>query len=454
MQEAARGASGLTAISVIAAAAGLALGAAWAFSPLTILLGGAILWMCAHCVAGLAGRERTHVARILSIAVGARAIVIGLLLLATRPEQEPFFALFPDSRYMLDRSLWIRNIWLGVTIGPHQSLGIFDPYAASSYPFVLAALQMLAGPSPYALCLLSVCALTAGALLFHRMIRETFGGPAATVALGSIVLWPTLFAWSVSVLRESFQFQLGAVVAAALYYFVRCSSWRARAAWAALLVAALAILSTLRSGTVEIALVAVALALAFRAVAARPSLALALVVVSAFAFWRAEDRIVPMIRLAADRHIGHVMSAGRSYRLLDEQYYAAGTPSLAGMTAGDSIEYLARSAGAFLAEPKPWRAGSLSEIAMIPQQAAWYGALAAALIGVAIGLRRDAWLTSILAAYPVAGLIIIGPNSGNIGTLVRHRDMIVPFVLALAAVGLMALASRATEPERDQEAAA
>lgn len=436
--------------ALLAAAAGFALGAAWALSPLTIAIGAAILWMCARHVAGLDGTERVHVVRILSVAVGARFLAVGMMLLATSPEREPFFTMFPDARYVLDRSLWIRNLWLGGTIGPHQSLGIFDPYAASSYPYLLAALQMIGGPSPYGLCLLSVGLFIAGALLLHRMVRDTFGSAPATLALASIVFWPTLFAWSISVLRESSQFFLGASVTGALFYLAADRRLWARAVWASALVAALAALFTLRSGAAEIALVAIVLALAFRAVAARASIAIALLVIAGFIFWRAEDRIVSTVRLAADRHMGHVMSAGQSFRLLDEKYYAGGTGSLVTMTSGDGVRYLASAAVAFVVVPTPGRAGSLTELAMAPQQVVWYGALVAALIGIAAGVRRGAWLTCILAAYPVAGLIIIAPNSGNVGTLVRHRDMIVPFVLSLASVGVMSLMYRGQRraPER------
>ncbi|MCC7418332.1 MAG: hypothetical protein IT176_14445 [Acidobacteria bacterium] len=421
-----------------ASALGLALGVIWALSPLAVALAAAIVWMCAASVSRLQGRERVHLVRILALAIGLRFIAVGLLLVGTRPDREPFLALFPDAQYLLDRSLWIRNLWLGVEIGPHQWLGIVDPYAASSYPYLLAALQTIAGPSPYALCLLSVAFFTAGALLMHRMVRGAFGGPTATLALAATMCWPTLFAWSISVLREAFQFFLGALVAAGLYYAGRHvrRGWAGRAlASTAAVAGALWMLSGLREGTLEIGLLAIALALAFRVVAARPSVAAALIALSLFGAVRFEKRIVPVVRLAADRHLGHVMSAGRSYQLLDRRFYAAGPASLGTMTTAEGLGFLARSAAAFVVMPLPWRAASVSEFTLVPQQIVWYLALAAALAGLAAGLRRDPWLTSVLAAYPIAGLLIIAPNSGNIGTLVRHRDMIVPFVLSLAAAG-------------------
>lgn len=426
--------------------AGVVLGVAWMLSPLTVLLGGATFWMCARAVTGLDAVERFYVSRILAIAIGARFLIVGVLLLATRPDREPFVTLFPDAKFLLDRSLWIRNVWLGVPIGPHQSISIFDPYAASSYPSWLAAVQMIAGPSPYGLCLLSVALFTAGALLMHAIVRQAFGRFVATAGLASVMIWPTLFAWSISVLRESAQFFLGAVLASALFWLVRGRGGFARTAWAVALGASLAGLSTLRSGTLEIGLVAIVLAAGLRAIVSRRWIAAAVLVIAVAGLWRSEERFLSLVRGAANRHFGHVMSPGQSFRLLDETVYAGGFDAIDRMTLVDCGRFLVDAAVAFVVVPAPWRVSSAGELAMIPQQLAWYLAVAAAVAGTLVGLRRDVWLTCILAGYALAGLAIIAPNSGNVGTLVRHRDMIVPFVLWLGALGVVSVARAAEVP--------
>jgi hypothetical protein len=73
---------------------------------------------------------------------------------------------------------------------------------------------------------------------------------------------------------------------------------------------------------------------------------------------------------------------------------------------------------------------------MLPEQCAWYALVVFAVVGVRAAARRDPLLTSMLVACVVAGMIIITPNSGNVGTLVRHRDMVVPAIVWLAAASL------------------
>ena len=58
--------------------------------------------------------------------------------------------------------------------------------------------------------------------------------------------------------------------------------------------------------------------------------------------------------------------------------------------------------------------------------------------------RRDPLVTLVCLGYIVMGLAAIAANGGNVGTLVRHRDMVVPFVAVLASVGFVRVLSHAT----------
>jgi hypothetical protein len=68
-------------------------------------------------------------------------------------------------------------------------------------------------------------------------------------------------------------------------------------------------------------------------------------------------------------------------------------------------------------------------------------------VGFAVGMRRAPWLACVLAGSALAGLLIIAPNSGNVGTLMRHRDLIVPFVLWLGGLGIIGIAGAAGDAD-------
>jgi hypothetical protein len=74
-------------------------------------------------------------------------------------------------------------------------------------------------------------------------------------------------------------------------------------------------------------------------------------------------------------------------------------------------------------------------LAYLPEQALWWTMIALAPFGVAMGLKRDALLTSTLAAHAVAIAMMVALTSGNIGTLIRHRGLVFPYLVWIAALG-------------------
>lgn len=91
---------------------------------------------------------------------------------------------------------------------------------------------------------------------------------------------------------------------------------------------------------------------------------------------------------------------------------------------------------ALLVAPVPLLARSATELMAAPEMLAWYGALVAA----AIGLMQVDRVTRARFAYPamvaVAIALVLSLYEGNLGTLVRHRAMVIPFVLMLSAAGV------------------
>lgn len=426
--------------AAVAAVLAIGCGLAFALSPLGTVALTLLVWMCHRTALTLDTADRTWFWWIAGAGIGLRVAVVAALFVSALYSGRHVLTLAPDAEYLIDRTAILRNLWAGVPLGPHQFREVFNPYGASSYLVTLAVLQRIFGPSPNALALVSAICHMAASLLVFQELRRRYGLPAARMALGLLMFWPTLFVWSVSVLKESAQFLLIAVTLVGASRTV-ATRGAPRFAWALAAGCALALLGTLRAGSLSIALGGLSLAAAGSLLLRRRTLLIAVLAVAAIAGWRAQDRVVEQVRLAASRHYGHVMSAGVSYRLLPQRFYSGGDPAIAKMNAADSARYLAAATVMFSAVPLPWQMASASSAALLPQQLAWYVVLVAALLGLGAGLRRARWLTLLLAGYVVAGVIIIAPNSGNIGTLVRHRDMIVPFVIALAAPVLAAAAA-------------
>lgn len=90
---------------------------------------------------------------------------------------------------------------------------------------------------------------------------------------------------------------------------------------------------------------------------------------------------------------------------------------------------------ALLVAPFPLLARTSGELLAAPEMLVWYATLALAAIGVRQldDGARARFAYGLLVAAMIAGVLSL--FEGNLGTLVRHRAMVIPFVVALAGVG-------------------
>lgn len=96
-----------------------------------------------------------------------------------------------------------------------------------------------------------------------------------------------------------------------------------------------------------------------------------------------------------------------------------------------NLTYLPQGALLLIGAPFPWEL-TASRLIVLPEMLAWYLAVALAFSGLVILWRRRSWN----ALYVVALGLLIGAvlslAEGNLGTLVRHRGMLVPYALIIA----------------------
>lgn len=92
--------------------------------------------------------------------------------------------------------------------------------------------------------------------------------------------------------------------------------------------------------------------------------------------------------------------------------------------------------------PVPLAARTATDLMLIPEMLLWYTSLVLAAVGgYSIVRSRDPRFTFGLLTF-VAIVLVLSLAEGNLGTLVRHRAMLIPFVVIMAAAGLSTLATR------------
>ena len=424
-----------------------ALTAVMALSPVTLLTGLILIGIVAGACRGLTGTERRLVLTTMAVAIGIRVALILALFLVSEPNHIISFPYDGDGLWEKLRSLWIRNHWLGVAVHPRQLEDAITLYGWSSYIWLMAYVQYLLGPSPYAVHLLSVCCFVGSAVMLYRVIRRPFGPTAAYVALTAMLFMPTLLMWSVAAMRESFYLLALTLFAVGLVWAGRQPSLLLRLCGVALALFAIWLGDTIRVGAIVILAASGAVAVAGNFVTRRPYLlliaALAVVPVGVKVIQRpaVQARVLDRLREAAIIHRGNVREEGHGYKLLDQRLYQI-EPFREGaytMTWPEAERYLVRGLIAVVVLPVPWDTASTTELLFIPQQIIWYAVVVLALAGAIRGMRTAPMVTWALIGLGAVTCVLMAPNEGNVGTMVRHRDTVLPFILCLASAGVVSV---------------
>lgn len=425
------------------AALGVLAGVAYAASPITVWFLLAMAGIFAWAGRGLGARERRWLWTVLALAVGIRALAIAGLF-STMPSFIPSsFFWDGDGVYLKYRALVIRNVWSGYDTSAADFATAFSrQYGWTSYLYVLAYLQYLTAVSPAGVHLLNVTLFVASGVMLYRMARESFGRAPAMLGLTLMMFLPTLMAWSMAALKESFYIFLFVIGLRAAVGVVRGPGIRWRLLALAALVAAVAANSTVRVGASLIMTVGLGLGLASALIARRwvlVALAIVLVPIGVHRLWLRPDveaQVMTQLRNSATIHLGNVRTVGNFYRVLDQRFYSDEWRQVGTMQPVEGLRFVVRAVASFVAVPLPWQIISRVEVLFLGQQVLWYLLVAFAVVGLVRGLRTDPLVTCLLASLTVAGALTIALNSGNIGTMVRFRDTIVPFLVWLSAHGI------------------
>ena len=405
-----------------------------------------------YATTDLQADERRWITALLAVAVVLRVAAIAVLFMRTNHLQTPFGIFFGDEEFYIRRSIWLRNVALGVPIHSADLIYAFDDSGWTSHLYVLSFLQVLVGPSPYGVHLSGVALYLFAAVMLFRMARRSFGMVPAIFSLTVLCFLPSLFAWSISVLKEPLYFLLTASSIALTLVVVR-AAWLKRVAAAAAIAVTIAALATVRQGGAALTGGGIALGLVAAWLVLRPrALVVALVALPIATGALLNDplrqlRVYSYVKTAAKQHWGHVQTPGWTYKLLDEHYYDE-VSSIEGLEFMDAARFVVRAVERYFTVPWPWEAESSATLAYLPEQIIWYLIVLLLPIGVFSSLRRDALLTCLLMGTGVVAALGIAFLNGNVGTLVRLRVLALPYFTTISATGLCDVLAMVRQRER------
>jgi hypothetical protein len=410
-------------------------------SPLSVWFAVVMVPVVALAVRGLPPGERRFVIAITAVAIALRLLVVASLLVATDHTRVPFGTFFGDEDYYIRRSLWLRNVAFGIPIHPFDLEYAFERNGHSAFLYTLAFAHAVAGPSPYGVRLPNVAIYVAAVLLLYRGVRARLGRMAALFGLAVLLFLPTLFVWSLSVLKEPLIILIGGASLVLARELSAPAAWWRRAATAVGIAALAAALQAVRDGGAVFVAAAAIGGLALGFAASRPRVLLASVVAipiligAVLRMPAVQLKTYAAVQSVARQHWGAVVvSRGYGYKLLDDRFYAD-LNSISSLERAETLRFLARAVVSYVVLPLPSDVQSRAAAAYVPEQIVWYALALLACVGVVPAFRRDPPIAGLLVAYALFISAASAFTDGNIGTLVRHRDLVLPYVVWLSGVG-------------------
>ena len=427
------------------------LAVAYTASPLGVLFLVAAPLLCVVAGRALPADERRILITILGAGLAARLLAVLALFLAGIPYHSDLAvgALSGDEAYNLGRALRVRDIVLGFGGTHYDYFVATDEYGRTSYLALLTRLQIVFGPAPYGLRLVNALLFTTGAAVLFRVVRPAFGAVPAFLGLVGVLFLPSVFYSSISLLKESLYFLATTAFLASSVRLLRIRKPLGMLVALVVAGASLWVLDDLRRGALILATAGIACAIVIRLACESRARALTALAIAAGALVIVAtqpalgSRALGGITSLARTHSGHVFTVGHAYKLLDDGFYmnpATPASSSITLTPPQAGRFVLRALTSFVVTPLPWQAASRGELAFLPEHLIWYLLLATLPIGLVAGWHRDPLVTAVLMGFVLPTAAVLAFTNGNVGTLLRLRGLVTPYLMWIGVLGLCVIA--------------
>ncbi|MFN0071081.1 MAG: hypothetical protein ACKVVP_06280 [Chloroflexota bacterium] len=364
--------------------------------------------------------------------------------------------LFEDDR-AYDEIAWrVVEVWRGDRAGIHKS----DNYLLVNYTYLLAGLYNVIGHELLAAKWLNALVGALASVATFALALHLTGVVGARLAAVAMTLFPSLVFWSALNLKDTWVVLL---IVLAIYGTIRFAESATRVIGPAslrdLIPVSIAAGTLLAFNTLENLRLYVYFALGWlmpitffvlnrsdlpRKLAYGLSFAVITVMLTVGTHWGG-FRFIDVKRVEATMS-NRVLIAEKAETGLDLPKPPKGVnPYLY------QLEQLPMGIAHVLGAPFPWTVKRVKDLPTIPEMVGWYAMLSLALLGLATRFRHD-WRRLLMPLLFTGMLVtVLGLVEGNVGTIFRHRAMLMPTVFVAAGIGLTWLLARRKAPQGHTE---
>ena len=309
-----------------------------------------------------------------------------------------------------------------------------EMYQVGAFSYLMGVLYAVFGYSPLIVKLMNAIFSLLTGFLIYLIARAVFNNKIAKVSMAATVFLPSSVVFSITALKDPIIVFLNTMVILLLIQFRRTANWF----WP--MASAVIILSMdLWRPTIKLPLfgwLALTTFLCTRVSGTKKILVLLSVSVFILFVPCARDRVITYFSPDTffNRHIGYINTPGNNYKIFPERCYYG--PRLIGLGPLEISGGIFNGVLHSLLEPLLSRNIKIVLLPAVVQTVLLNLLLPFAFIGLLLGARYRFYQILPIAVYLVIFIFLIAVSGGNVGTVFRHRDMLMPFILTLAVAGL------------------
>jgi hypothetical protein len=362
--------------------------------------------------------------------------------------------IFDDSGYYTLRALFTSMYWQGEPMSEYAVEAIVqNAYGLSGFIYVLAGFFRMFGYSPIASRFINSFFGSLTIILVYSITKNIFNERPARLAAILTAIFPSVFLWSITNLKETSMMFAAFLTIWSLVKFQKKKSIYYLIAGLLSIWFQGFIRFTYGKEFVVITVFAVLFYIFYLGMTRlilRRRIAVFLLIFmigSAVVVFKREQACLVLkgsFAKVLTQHRGATGSGGVCYKLLPEEYYT-GNKSL---NLNDFCKMFGKGWFHVMFEPLPWKTQTKSMLFCFPQMFLWYFLVAFAVPGAVTSLRYRSKESIFLIMYfflITSGLAVTG---GNIGTVFRIRDINTPIVLIFSSIGLVNTFSTLLKSER------
>ena len=318
----------------------------------------------------------------------------------------------------------------------------FNQYGWSIHVYILALFYYLFGAVPLlGKCLNALFGVLTGIIVYF-ISRDLFGIKTAKLSCALTLFYPTLFLWSITNLKDTL---LIFFLTLSIFYYVLFQRLK-QPRILFLFLLSLFLFSAFRSHAIVITML-ILLAILFINIKwnLKKALAVGVLVMMVFSSGPIKQKLSVYTYKLIEQQGASVSSGGSVYKIYPARFYHEGYKAYNETVPIQGEELLASLGKGMLAlvfKPYFSEINNIYKVSFYPIVVANIFLLFFFVMGTIHTLRLNCRSGIFLITLFSLISVLIALSEGNVGTMIRHRDMVIPIYMIFASFGMVQLFSR------------